>query len=302
MNTTYEEKTDLSEEESIRASVPEKWLEFIRKATMMENVFMGMVLSDKECVKAVLDIILKINLTVIESNIEYEIKSVNGRSVTLDVFAVDSEGKRYNIEIQRDDRGAKPKRARLHCAYMDSSALKKGQFSEDLPECYVIFITENDVLKGGLPIYNIEQVVTQTNSLFNSGLHIVYVNSQIKDNTPLGKLMSDFHCSDPSGANYGFIKQKHEYYKNKQEGVNKMSSLIQSYIDSQMEEYKKEYSLMWIKQGIEQGKAEMKKESSTETAKRLLKMSNFNDNIISEISQLPVEEVCSLRKNANIQS
>lgn len=37
MNTTYEEKTDLSEEESIRASVPEKWLEFIRKATMMEE-------------------------------------------------------------------------------------------------------------------------------------------------------------------------------------------------------------------------------------------------------------------------
>ncbi len=282
MNTTYEEKTDLSEEESIRASVPEKWLEFIRKATMMENVFMGMVLSDKECVKAVLDIILKINLTVIESNIEYEIKSVNGRSVTLDVFAVDSEGKRYNIEIQRDDRGAKPKRARLHCAYMDSSALKKGQFSEELPESYVIFITENDVLKGGL--------------------HIVYVNSQIKDNTPLGKLMSDFHCSDPSGANYGFIKQKLEYFKYKQEGVKKMSSLIQSYIDSQMEEYKKEYSSMWIKQGIEQGKAEMKKESSTETAKRLLKMSNFNDNIISEISQLPVEEVCSLRKNANTQS
>jgi hypothetical protein len=69
-----------------------------------------------------------------------------------------------------------------------------------------------------------------------------------------------------------------------------------------MEEYKKEYSSMWIKQGIEQGKAEMKKESSTETAKRLLKMSNFNDNIISEISQLPVEEVCSLRKNANTQS
>ncbi len=46
----------------------------------------------------------------------------------------------------------------------------------------------------------------------------------------------------------------------------------------------------------------MKKESSTETAKRLLKMSNFNDNIISESSQLPVEEVRSLRKNANTQS
>jgi len=50
---------------------------------------------------------------------------------------------------------------------------------------FVIFITENDVLKAGLPIYHVERTVQETGTVFNDQAHIVYVNSQIKDETAL---------------------------------------------------------------------------------------------------------------------
>lgn len=47
----------------------------------------------------------------------------------------------------------------------------------------MIFITENDVMKGGLPIYPVERIVTNTGELFNDGEHIIYVNGESKDST-----------------------------------------------------------------------------------------------------------------------
>ena len=45
-----------------------------------------------------------------------------------------------------------------------------------LTETYVIFITENDVLKSGLPIYHIDRIVQETGEPFGDEAHIIYVN------------------------------------------------------------------------------------------------------------------------------
>ncbi len=41
------------------------------------------------------------------------------RSIYLDVYAEDSKGVRYNIEIQRSDEGADPRRTRFHTGMID---------------------------------------------------------------------------------------------------------------------------------------------------------------------------------------
>ena len=41
-----------------------------------------------------------------------------------------------------------------------------------MPETYIIFITSNDVLKGGLPIYTIERTIQETGALFKDKAHI----------------------------------------------------------------------------------------------------------------------------------
>lgn len=76
----------------------------------------------------------------------------------------------------------------------------RGDDYENLAEPYVIFNTENDVLKAGLPIYHTDRTIKETGVVFGDEAHIAYVNSQIKDGTELGKLMHDFSCTDAKGV------------------------------------------------------------------------------------------------------
>ena len=76
------------------------------------------------------------------------LKNLRGRSAILDVHAIDTDDKEMNIEIQRNDKGADAKRARHNSSLLDAHILKPGEETENIPDSYVIFITENDVMKG----------------------------------------------------------------------------------------------------------------------------------------------------------
>ena len=122
-------------------------------------------------------------------------KQVTGaRSICLDAYGVDSTGKRYDIEIQRADKGAGAHRARYHSSVMDVENLKEGQDFDNLPEAYIIFITEKDFYKVGKPFYEIERVNLTMGELFNDGSHILYVNGEYRGDDAIGKLMHDFNC------------------------------------------------------------------------------------------------------------
>ncbi len=79
---------------------------------------------------------------------------------------------------------------------MDANLLKKGEDFDKLPETWVIFITENDVMGKGLPLYPIERCFLGTGERFEDGSHILYVNGAYRGDTPIGKLMHDFSCTD----------------------------------------------------------------------------------------------------------
>ena len=54
---------------------------------------------------------------------------------------------------------------------------------------------------------------------FGDGSHIIYVNSQIKDDTKLGRLMQDFTCTNPDDMNYPVLAQRVRYFKEDTKGV-----------------------------------------------------------------------------------
>lgn len=145
----------------------------------------------------------------------------------LDILATDAENRVYNIEIQRNDRGAGVKRARYNSGLMDANITEPGEHYEQLNETYVIFITENDVLKSGLPIYHIERTVQETGVPFGDESHIVYVNSQIKNETALGKLMHDFACTDADEMYYPILADRVRYFKEDQKGVTSMCRVME---------------------------------------------------------------------------
>lgn len=96
------------------------------------------------------------------------------------------------MEIQRADRGAGAKRARYHSSLIDANVTEPGEKLENLVETYIIFLTECDVLGKGKPIYHIDRVIKETGENFGDEAHILYVNGEYRDESPIGILMHDF--------------------------------------------------------------------------------------------------------------
>ena len=162
-----------------------------------------------------------LEVTGLETQKDYK-RLVGARSICLDAYATDAEGKKYDLEIQRADRGAGTHRARYHASAMDIENLDAGQDFDELPDTYTIFITEHDVLNQGLPYYQVERVTLHDGKQFQDGSHILYINGAYRDETPLGKLMHDFSCWDPDDMNYPLMEEATRYYKETQEGVEYM--------------------------------------------------------------------------------
>ena len=249
----------------------EEDLQRIRNFRLMDDDFMSKVFEDKACAEFLLRIILnRGDLTVQEVHGQHDLKNLQGRSVRLDILALDQEKRAYNIEVQRSDRGAGAKRARYNSSLLDANLTQTGGAYDALNETYVIFITEHDVLRRNLPIYHVNRIIEETGEAFEDEAHIIYVNSQIKNETALGKLMHDFSCTDPKEMNYPILAQRVRYFKEDAKGVTTMCK------------------------AMEDMRNETVHENAIEIAKRLLASGKMNDKEIAEMVKLPVEEIEAL--------
>ena len=66
-------------------------------------------------------------ITVIDQALQKDYKNLPGRSATLDCVAKDASNRQFNVEIQGDNEGASPKRARYHCGLLDMNILNPGE-------------------------------------------------------------------------------------------------------------------------------------------------------------------------------
>ncbi len=259
------------------------YLDRIRRFTLMDDTFMAKVFEDKKCVELLLRIILEKDLKVERVISQYDLKNLQGRSVRLDIFATDSEGTQYNIEVQRSDEGAIPKRARYNSALMDANLLLAGDSWEQLPESYVIFITEKDVLKGKKPIYTIERTIKELDGVsFGDDSHIIYVNGECKDSSSaLGRLMQDFACNTPDKMNYSELADRTSYFKVNKEGEHNMCQIMEELRDKTAAETA----------------AKVARERNCSIALRLLAAGKNTLEEISELTDLPLDEVKKLAEN-----
>lgn len=213
-------------------------LEIIQNFRLMDDTFMNKVFEDKECAELLLRVILgRDDLTVVKVVSQLELKNLQGRSARLDIFAVDNQGKQYDVEVQRNDEGAAPRRARYNSSLMDANVLLPSEKFDNLPESYIIFITEHDVLKGGKPLYTVNRTISELDhEIFTDGSHIIYVNGEIRNETALGELMQDFFCKDPREMHYKVLSDRAGYFKDDKEGVDTMCKLVEDYADKRANE------------------------------------------------------------------
>ena len=145
----------------------ERYKEILKNLTILSDVLMRNVFKKRECTEYVLQIILnQKDLKIVDQVLQKDYKNLQGRSAILDCVARDTKGRQFNVEIQQESEGASPKRARYHSGLVDMNTLLPGQDFEELPETYIIFITQKDTLGYGLPIYHIRRRIEETGGRF----------------------------------------------------------------------------------------------------------------------------------------
>ena len=200
-------------------------LQRLRGFRPMEDDFMrSLCKKNTELVQLVLRIITgKPDLLVQSFETQADMKRVTGaRTICLDAYATDAAGKKYDIEVQRADRGAGPHRARYHSSIMDVENLDKGEPFDSLPDTYTIFITEKDFFGVGEPIYQIQRMNLTTKAIFDDGAYILYVNGEYRGDSVLGMLMHDFNCVDADEMQIELLAERTRYLKESPKGVTEM--------------------------------------------------------------------------------
>ena len=246
----------------------EETLQAIREFRLIDDAFMQVCFEyDTECLQEVLRIILDMpDLVIVAVRVQQPLKNLRGRSLRVDVLARDSTGRLFNLEVQRTD--TDPRRFRLHSGMVDGAALDAGDDFEDLPDLYVIFIMERDPFRKGLPLYHFVRYMPEIGLALEDGSHIICVNGEIRGKqTKLAQVMHDFFCADPDEMYIESLARVARRFKQDEEGVLKMGSVV------------------------EKIRAERTLEVQTAIILQMLRMGEFTLEKMAEITQLSLDEV-----------
>lgn len=241
----------------------EKYIEVLKALRLIDDVLFSACFDDNpEDMQYILRIILdKPDLKVLKVQTQKSVENLYGRSVRFDVFATDDIGKLYNIEVQRADSGASPARARYNSSMLDYHELQKSRDFKELPQSFVIFITENDVLKCGQKIYHIDRVVRETGNFFDDGTQIIYVNGSYKGKVgePLDDLIHDFFCESPADMRHKQLADRIKFLKNIEKGGTAMCEVIQKVFAEEFAEQEKQTKLEDIRNLMDSTKWSLEK-------------------------------------------
>ena len=265
----------------------ERYKGIIKNFTLMSDIFMRNVFKQRECLEYVLQVIMeKQDLKVIEQIIQKDYKNLQGRSAIMDCVARDSEGKQFDVEIQQDNEGASPKRARYHSGLMDMNTLNPGQDFDELPESYVIFITRDDILGYDFPIYHIDRHIKEADDSFQDEAHIIYVNSRKQEDTELGRLMHDLHCKNADEMHSPVLAKRVHELKDTQKGVELMCHEMEKIYSEGMES------------GEKRGELKAKKETALSLAEMGLpveKIAKAVNHDVNEVQKWIDENLCAIK-------
>ena len=256
----------------------QKDLQRLAQLRPIDDDFMRCLLKDNiPLAEFVLRIITgKKDLIITDCEIQRDMKRLaGGRPICLDAYGTDSDGKKYDLEIQKAGDGADPHRARYHSSVLDVENLHSGQEFKELPDTYTIFITEKDFYGMGEPVYPIERMNLASGMPFADGEHILYVNGEYRGDSDLGKLMHDFSCTKADDMNFELMAESTRYLKEDPKGVSMMCKIM------------------------EDMRNETLKESAVNTARRMIIDGILTLEKISEYAGLSLDEVKKLQAEKN---
>lgn len=238
----------------------------------IDDTFMRKLAEDKFFCEELLRVIMNQQDIYVISNIsQKDIHNVDARSVTVDILCEDGNGRQFSVEVQKANDDDHQKRVRYNGSCVQILSLKKGTRFKELPDVYMIYITEKDFLGRGRPIYHIQRMIKETGDMVDNGYYEIYVNAEIDEGTLLSDYMKLLKSSKvEDDPRFPGICSAVKYYK-EGEGRGKMCEVVERYAKEYAEEMAKQTALSLICDGV-------------------------SDAIIQSATKLPTEVILELRK------
>ena len=238
-----------------------------------DDTFMQVLAEDRGFCEELLQVVMdNPNLKVISNLPQKHLHSIDTRSVMVDMLCEDEYGRQFSVEVQKEDNDDHQRRVRYNGACVQVRTSVKGSKFRELPDVYMIYITEKDFLKGGKIIYHVDRVLSETGKVVDNGYYEIYINGEIDDETKLAEYVK-FLKSENVEYNEKFPRTSSvvRYYK-LGEGRKEMCKIV--------EEYAKEYA----------------KEYAEDVVQSLIK-SGVSDDIIQQATKLSLEEIADLKES-----
>jgi predicted transposase/invertase (TIGR01784 family) len=266
---------------------------FITKLNVIDDIFFQKMAEDIEVCEEILRIILdKPKLKVIKCEVQRFLRNTGAHSVILDLLCEDEDHSLINVEVQKADNDDHQKRVRFNRSNIDTIFTEKGIGYNELPDVYMVFISNFDIFNGNRSIYHVNRVVDEMGIIVDNGTHEIYVNTAVDDKSDVAELMQYFKKSVGEHKNFMKLCNRVKYFKESQKGVSVMCQVVEEYAKSYAEEYMKNYAEEYTKRYIEENEKKLKT-----TAINLLKKGVSVDIVAESIPDLSRELIEELSKN-----
>ena len=237
-------------------------LQGMENLTLLNDTFMMVALKDIAACQHVIRILMDDpTIEIVEVRTQYRVSRLVSKDSILDILAEDSKGRIYNLEIQRKKDIDHARRTRLYGAMVDSEHLEKGKDYDQMPEVYVIYISETNLWKTGHTEDPVRKHLDGQKEEYDDGLHILYINAAIDDGTEKAALMRYFKTCDPEDMSQG-----------EEGGINEMCEYSERIFNGGKEEGIKIGRLEGHREGRLEGHWEGTQEKQQEIIEKILSM------------------------------
>ena len=216
---------------------------YIDKLRPIDDKMFEVLAKEPEVCEEILRVILADpELKVLHVTPQDSIRNLYGRSVRLDALCELSDGKLVNVEVQRSNNDNHLMRARYNTSCVTANITHPGEKFENVPTVCFVYISEFDVFGGNKTTYHIDSVIRETGTVVDDKCYRIFVNTKVKDETEISKLMEHFIQKDFADPDFPKLSEAIYYYKHTAGGVEKMCAILDEYAKEYAQEYAEEYA------------------------------------------------------------
>lgn len=252
------------------------------KINIKNDIMFCTVFQNQEECRELLQRILGIKITELSITKQKEIQNhIFFKGIRLDIYAKDSLGNAYDIEMQLNYSGELALRSRYYHGEMDGYQIRKGVKYNNLKESIVIFICDFDLFEKGSSIYTFETICHEYPELtLQDKRKTIFLNingTREGLSEELSSLLDYFKTSNPTDEYTRRLEEKVKENRNDDEWR-------ENYMTFEMKLDEK------YRQGMEKGRAEGRAEGRTENLTNLVRKKLQKGKSLSVIAEECEEE------------